>query len=321
MSHFYVTTKPTKDRFGYQGFGNSSGAIGDRCEPIERSASTKLASQPFVNPRESVNAISLRSGKNVEQPNQQDKVHEELVEDKEETTSKENSKEPIPTFTTPPPFPRRFAKSKKELEYKDIWDILKKVQVNIPLIEPTRKIPRYAKFLKELCMKKKSLKGNEVMSVGENSLAFILKKLPPKLKDPGSFTIPCTIGKTRFTRALLDLGASVNVMPSSIYDSLNLGPLKGTWVVLELANRSNVYPKGIVENVLVQVNGIIFPADFYVLDMHDENSSKSTPLLLGRPFLSIAGTKIDVQNGTLTTEFDGAVIHFNIFETMRYRVM
>ncbi|XP_026451290.1 uncharacterized protein LOC113351541 [Papaver somniferum] len=253
-----------------------------------------------------------------QQPNQQDKVHEELVEDKEETTPKDNSKESVPTFTTPLPFPRRFSKSKKELEYKDIWDILKKLQVNIPLIESIRRIPRCAKFLKELCMKKKRLKGNEVMSMGENALEFILKKLPPKLKDPCSFTIPCTIGKTRFIRALLDLGASVNVMPSSIYDSLNLGHLKDTGVVIELANRSNVYPKGIVENILVQVNEFVFPADFYVLDMNDENSPKSTPLLLGRPFLSTARTKIDVQNETLTMEFDGAVIHFNIFETMRY---
>ncbi|XP_026397571.1 uncharacterized protein LOC113293002 [Papaver somniferum] len=195
---------------------------------LKSQASTKLPSQPFVNPRESVNAISLRSGKQVEQPNQQDKVHEELVVDKEETKPKDNFKEPVPTFTTPPPFPSRFAKSEKELEYKDIWDILKEVQVNIPIIEAIRQIPRCEKFLKELCMKKKRLKGNEVMSVGENASAFILKKLPPKIKDPSSFTIPCTIGKTRFTRDLLDLGASVNVMPSSIYDSLNLGPLKET---------------------------------------------------------------------------------------------
>ncbi|XP_026428253.1 uncharacterized protein LOC113324137 [Papaver somniferum] len=242
---------------------------------LKAKESTKLPSQPFVNPRES-NSISLRSGKQVEKPNQQDKVHEKLVEDKEETTPKDNSKEPVPTFTTPPPFPSLFSKSKKELEYKDIWDILKKVQVNIPLIEPIRQIPRCAKFLKDLCMNKKRLKGNEVMSVGENASPFILKKLPPKLKDPGSFTIPCTIGKTRFTRALLDLGASINV------------------------------------------NEIVFPTDFYVLDMNDENSPKSTPLLLGRPFLRTAGTKIDVQNGTLTMEFDGAVIHFNIFETMIY---
>ncbi|XP_026439056.1 uncharacterized protein LOC113337654 [Papaver somniferum] len=261
---------------------------------LKAQESTKLPSQPFVNPRES-NSISLRSGKQVEKPNQQDKVHEKLVEDKEETTPKDNSKEPVPTFTTPPPFPSLFSKSKKELEYKDIWDILKKVQVNIPLIEPIRQIPRCAKFLKDLCMNKKRLKGNEVMSVGENASAFILKKLPPKLKDPGSFTIPCTIGKTRFTRALLDLGASINVMPFSIYDSLNLGPLKETGV-----------------------NELVFPTDFYVLDMNDENFLKSTPLLLGRPFLSTAGTKIDVQNGTLTMEFDGAVIHFNIFETMIY---
>ncbi|XP_026396069.1 uncharacterized protein LOC113290701 [Papaver somniferum] len=281
-------------------------------------ASTKFHSQPFVKLRESIDGISLRSGRQVEQPNQQDEVHRELVEDKEKSTPKENSKEMVPTFTSPPPFPSRFAKSKKELEYTDIWDILKQVQINILLIEVFRQIPRYAKLLKELRMKKKRLKGNEVMNVGENASAIILKKLPPKLKDPGSFTIPCTIGKKRFTRALLDLGVSVNFMPSSIYDSLNLGPLKETGVVLELDNRSNVYPKGIVDKVLVQVNELVFPADFYVLDMNDENSPKSTRFLLGRPFLSTAGTKIHVQIVALTTEFDGEVICCNIFETKRY---
>ncbi|XP_026396070.1 uncharacterized protein LOC113290702 [Papaver somniferum] len=281
-------------------------------------ASTKFHSQPFVKLRESIDGITLRSGRQVEQPNQQDEVHEELVEDKEKSTPKENSKETVPNFTSPPPFPIRFAKSKKELEYTNIRDILKQVQINILLIEVVRQIPRFAKFLKVFPMKKKRLKGNEVMSVRDNASAIILKKLPPKLKDPDSFTIPYTIGKTRFTRDLLDLGLSVYFMPSSIYDSLNLGPLKETGVVLELANRSNVYPKGIVENVLVQVNELVFPAYFYVLDMNDENSPKSTPFLLGRPFLSTAGTKINVQNGALTTEFDGEVICCNIFETKRY---
>ena len=98
--------------------------------------------------------------------------------------------------------------------------------------------------------------------MGENVSALLQKKLPPKYKDPGMFIIPCKIGNTKFERAILDLGASINVMPYSIYASLNLGPLEETGVVIQLVDHSNTYPRGVVEDVLVQVNELIFPADF-----------------------------------------------------------
>ena len=117
---------------------------------------------------------------------------------------------------------------------------------------------------------------------------------------------------------MLYLGASINVMPYSAFASLNLCTLKEIDVVIQLTDRSNVYPRGILEDVLVQVNELVFPVDFYVLDMEDEGSPMPTPLLLGRPFMKTAITKIDVYNGTLTIEFDGEVVRFNIFEAMRY---
>ncbi|XP_074300213.1 uncharacterized protein LOC141631445 [Silene latifolia] len=114
------------------------------------------------------------------------------------------------------------------------------------------------------------------------------------------FTIPCTTGNTKIQKAMLDLGASINVMPYSLYKSMKLGPLHATSVVIQLANRSNVYPKGIVEDVLVLVDNLIFPADFYVLDMeHDKNAA---PILLGRPFLKTASTKIDVSSRSMTID-------------------
>ena len=102
--------------------------------------------------------------------------------------------------------------------------------------------------------------------------AVLQKKLPPKCKNPGMFTIPCKIGYTRFEHAMIDLGASINVMPYSIYASLNLRPLEETGVVIQLADHFNTYPRGVVEDVLVQVNDLVFSADFYVLDMEDEGS-------------------------------------------------
>ncbi|XP_026443583.1 uncharacterized protein LOC113343667 [Papaver somniferum] len=292
---------------------------------LKAQGSGKLPSQ-LLNHKENVNAIELRSGKQVKQPATSPDANGPVLEQQEDETApnkadlvpNSNSKPLVSTNVTSPPFPSRFAKSKKETLYKEIYEIFKNIQVNTPLVEAIRQVPRYAKFLKELCTNKHKLVGNEVMYVSENASAYLQKKLPPKLKDPGSFTTPCTIGKTRFDRALLDLGATINVMPASIYESLDLGPLKDTCIIIQLADRSTTYPKGVVEDVLVQVNELIFPADFYVLDMRDEDSPSSTPLLLGRPFMRTARTKIDVFKGTITMKFDGEPISFNIFEAMRY---
>ncbi|XP_068328189.1 uncharacterized protein [Pyrus communis] len=98
------------------------------------------------------------------------------------------------------------------------------------------------------------------------------------------------------------------------------GELKNDGVIIQLADRSNAYPKGVLENVLVQVNHLIFPADFYVLEMEESNHAQSLPILLGRPFMKTARTKIDVFNGTLTMEFDGEVINFNLFESIKYPI-
>ncbi|CAN6712639.1 unnamed protein product [Malus baccata var. baccata] len=122
----------------------------------------------------------------------------------------------------------------------------------------------------------------------------------------------------RFERAMLDLGASINVMPYSIYVSMNLGELKHDGVIIQLADHSNAYPKGVLEDVLVQVNHLVFPADFYVLEMEDSAHATPLPILLGRPFMKTARTKIDVFKGTLSMEFDREVIDFNISEAMRY---
>lgn len=124
----------------------------------------------------------------------------------------------------------------------------------------------YAKFLKELCTHKRQLKASEMVSKG-NNLYDVIEKNFLLSKDPGMFCIPCKIGNLRFERCMLDLGASINVMPKSVHDSLNLGPLSKTDVVIQLADRSSAYPLGVLEDVLVQVNELVFPANFYVLDM------------------------------------------------------
>ncbi|RDY14625.1 hypothetical protein CR513_00277, partial [Mucuna pruriens] len=107
-------------------------------------------------------------------------------------------------------------------------------------------------------------------------------------------------------------------MPVSIYRALNFGDLEPTGMTIQLANRSIIQPLGVLEDVLVQVNELIFPTDFYVLDMEDETSGKESTLILGRPFLMIARTKTNVHVGTLSMEFSDTLVPFNIFEAMKH---
>ncbi|GJY88201.1 putative reverse transcriptase domain-containing protein [Tanacetum coccineum] len=121
--------------------------------------------------------------------------------------------------------------------------------------------------------------------------------IPQKEKDPGSFTLPCFINNVCFDNALVDLGASVSVMPLLTYLNLGLGELAHTKLTVELADRTVKYPKGIAENVLVRIGKFTFPVDFIILDMPEDIK---VPLILGRPFLSTARAKIDVYKRKIT---------------------
>ncbi|KAL0287052.1 UNVERIFIED_CONTAM: hypothetical protein Scaly_2777400 [Sesamum calycinum] len=189
---------------------------------------------------------------------------------------------------------RRFSKSKKKEEERKILETLRKVEVNIPLLDAIKQVPRYAKFLK-LCTNKSKLRGNERVSMGENVSAIFQRKLRPKCKDLGAFSMPCKIGNIGIEKAMCDSGASINVMPLAIYESLNIGPLKETGVVIQFADRSVIYPEGVLEDVLVQVNELVFPADFYVLDMTENTSPNSTSILLGIPFLKPLKSKLMLE--------------------------
>ncbi|KAM1027851.1 hypothetical protein ACFX2A_041560 [Malus domestica] len=297
----------------------------------------KLPSTTVVNPKggfESAKAITLRSGKEVR--NKEDEKIQLEEDENTYPTTRVPSPMPQPSKTSHPstsgknvpnvvisntnlpnvPFPSRFLQSKNEEEEKDVLETFRKVHVNIPLLDAIKQIPKYAKCLKKLCTAKKRVREKEVVHVSENVSAILQHKLPPKCKDPGSFTIPCVIGNTHFKSAMLDLGASINVMPYSIYASMNLGALKNDGVIIQLADRSNAYPKGVLEDVLVQVDHLIFPADFYVLEMDESDHAPSLPILLGRPFMKTAQTKIDVAKGLVTMAFGGDMISFKISESI-----
>ena len=127
--------------------------------------------------------------------------------------------------------------------------MLKKFHTNIPLLEAITNMPSYAKFLKELLSNKGELLENATVALTEECSAIIQNKLPPKLSEPGSFSIPCSVGDVTISRALCNLGASVSLMPYFICAKLQVGKLKPTTISLQLADRSIRYPLGFLEDV------------------------------------------------------------------------
>ncbi|XP_025825243.1 uncharacterized protein LOC112900615 [Panicum hallii] len=148
-------------------------------------------------------------------------------------------------------------------------------------------VPTYAKYLKDILGNKRCLPTTEGVQLTEECSVAILDPFPEKKKDPRCPTITCSIGAQHFKHALYDLGASVSVMPKVVYDKLNHHTLAPTTMCLKLADKSVRYLVGIVENIPVQIWNFFIPVDFVVLHMEVDTK---TPLILGRPFLSMAYT-------------------------------
>ncbi|KAL5571985.1 hypothetical protein UlMin_021582 [Ulmus minor] len=187
------------------------------------------------------------------------------------------------THKPPPPFPQRFQKQQQDQQFRRFLDVLKQLHINIPLVEALEQMPNYVKFMKDILTKKRRFGEFETVALTRECSAVLQNKLPPKLQDPGSFTIPCSIGNQYFGKALCDLGASINLMPMSIFKKLGIEEARPTIVSLQLVDRSIAYPEGKIEDVLVKVDKFIFPVDFIVLDY---DADLEVPIILGRPFLA-----------------------------------
>ncbi|CAM8996318.1 unnamed protein product [Rhodiola kirilowii] len=314
----------------------------------------RLPSQTVKNPRGNVSAVTLRSAGRLaeDEPGSDEEVGQEESEEeqmepeafghigpdtadtRELNTTEERSENsarapenedprPVPeadnaNTSAPLPFPILARAPRKYVMDKDVWDLFSKVEINIPLLEAIKQIPRYAKFLKELCTNKRRGPRVDQELMSRNVSAVIQRKVPPKCGDPGTYTIPCTIGNIRIENCMLDLGASINVLPYSIYSCLRIGPLEPAGLTIQLADRSLKQPEGKIEDVLVQVGELVFPADFYVLKMENCGPGDHAPILLGRPFLKTSKMKIDCDSGTLSMEVEGEVFSFDIFRAMKH---
>ncbi|GJU44351.1 reverse transcriptase domain-containing protein [Tanacetum coccineum] len=192
-------------------------------------------------------------------------------------------------------YPSRMNQEKqKEMDDVQIykfWKMFKQLHINISFSDALILIPKYQKMLKSLLSNKEKLIELANTPVSENCSTVILKKLPEKLGDPGKFLILCGFNDLK-CKALAGLGASINLMPLSVWKELGLPKLISTQITLELANRDIYTPKGIARDVFVPVGKFTFPADFVIVDYE---SDPHVPLILGRPFLRTACALIDVH--------------------------
>ncbi|XP_050911211.1 uncharacterized protein LOC127126342, partial [Lathyrus oleraceus] len=201
-------------------------------------------------------------------------------------------------YKPPIPYPQRLVKTKDVGQFRKFVDLLKQLNVTIPFTEAITQMPSY---------------DSETVTLPAECSA-IIQNMPPKLKDPGSFSIPCHIGKFVIDKALCDLGAGISVMPLSICKKLEMGELRPTKMSVQLADRSIKYPVGILENVPVRIGQFYIPTDFTIMDIREDDT---TPIILGRPFLATAGAIIDVKRGRLTFEVGEEKIEFILSQFLK----
>ena len=256
--------------------------------------------------------ITLRSGKEIEQP--VPKIAEEIEKEKKAEPERIIIREDSMKKNMPPPFPQALRGKKKITNQAEIWGVLRQVKVNIPLLDMIKQVLTYAKFLKDLCTVKRGLGIDKKAFPTKQVSSIIQSKTSVKYKDPGSPTISVNIGGTCIDKALLDLGASVNLLPYSVYKQLGLGDLKPTKITLSLADRSVKIPKGIVEDVLVKVDKFYYPVDFVVLNTEPiVIGPNHVPIILGRPFLATSNAIINCRNGVMQLTFGNMTLELNIF--------
>ena len=201
---------------------------------------------------------------------------------------------------TPPPFPQALKGKKKAINQAEILKVLRQVKVNIPLLDMIKQVPKYAKFLKDLCTVKRGLNVDKKAFLTEQVSAIIQCKTLTKYKNLGCVTISVNIDGTCVEKGLLDLGANVNLMPYLVYKQLGLGELKPTTITMSLTDKSIKIPKGTVEDVLIQVDKFYYPIDFVVLDTEPVAvRANYVPIILGRQFLATSNAIINCRNGVM----------------------
>ncbi|XP_074266219.1 uncharacterized protein LOC141588689 [Silene latifolia] len=312
-------------------------ALYEAWESQFQASNGKFPDKTEENPK-TINAIHLRSGRELEdrvfvkRKNSRKPevvveppkvVEDDLVEvvvktpmvvDEPTKIVEEPKEQVVRTYVPPIPFPQRLARAKLGQKYGKFMHMMKGVNITMPFIDVIKEIPAYGKFLKELISNKNSLSPSTTVNLSKECSAILMNELPQNLEDPGSFSIPCTIGSIQIKRALCDLGASISLLPLKIFKKLKGFQLLPTRVSLQLADRSVRYPIGLVEDVPLKVGKLVIPCDFYVMDIPED--SKIT-IILGRPCLATGGAMIDVKNGKLFLQVGDDKMEFSLEKSMK----
>ncbi|XP_055835196.1 uncharacterized protein LOC129903681 [Solanum dulcamara] len=215
-----------------------------------------------------------------------------------------------PIHKPPPPFSYLLKNKAEDGIFLKFISMLKEILVNIPLVEALEQMPSYAKFMKDLVTKKRTVSFVPADNLHQCS-AISTRSLVEKKEDSGAFTI----GAFNFSRALCDLGASINSMLLAIYKQLGLEAPKQTSMRLLMTDRSVKHLIGNFCDMLVRVSKYIYPADFVILDCQIDFE---VPIILGRPFLAIDRTLVDVEHGEITFSIKNKDIKFNVYGSMKH---
>nr|GEW04886.1 reverse transcriptase domain-containing protein [Tanacetum cinerariifolium] len=220
-----------------------------------------------------------------------------------------------PTIPSPSRLNDQKLREKAMNQMEKLFQIFHDLYFDISFADALLLMPKFASTIKSLLANKDKLFELAKVLLNENCLAMLLKKLPEKLGHPGKFLIPCDFPGMEVCHALADLGASINLMPLSIWKKLSLPELTPTRMTLELADRSITHPTGVAEDVFVKVGKFHFPTDFVVVDF---KADPRVPLILGRSFLRTGRALIDVYGEEITLRVNDESITFNLNQTMRY---
>ncbi|XP_021757441.1 uncharacterized protein LOC110722480 [Chenopodium quinoa] len=257
--------------------------IAQLANTLKESASPSSLPSEGLDPKKLVYSITTRSGKvlkdRVSKSSQEnEKVSDTFDDDEHDVSSKKSESsnekakekermEDDEVIKAKLPYPQKFLSLKMDEQFGKFIDMLKQLHLSISFTDALQQMLNYSKFLKDILSGKRECNVVDSVNVGECCSALIDNDLPPKMKDPGNFSIPCNINGKLFQNALYDLGACVSIMPYSFFKKLNLGELLPTNMTLQLADRSIMIPKSKIEDVPLKIGEFTIPVDFIVLEL------------------------------------------------------